>query len=43
MHVRVENITSDGMTSADEDDYRLKKKSSRSANFFVCFFFIALR
>ncbi|XP_070202775.1 multidrug resistance-associated protein 1-like [Littorina saxatilis] len=29
MHVRVEGITSDGMTSADEDDFRIKKKSSR--------------
>ncbi|XP_076438353.1 ATP-binding cassette sub-family C member 3-like [Babylonia areolata] len=29
MHVRVENITSDGMTSADEDKDRLRKKSTR--------------
>nr|KAG5685762.1 hypothetical protein BaRGS_004408 [Batillaria attramentaria] len=30
MYVRVESVTEDGMTSADEDnDYRLKKKSSR--------------
>ena len=29
MHVRVENVTSDGMTSADEDEYLFKKKSGR--------------